>query len=82
MITAQFSKHDNGYITVRVTGHANAAPKGEDDICAMASLHAQGIRQAAINWRNQGWIEDDARIDVEDGKAVITIKPRTTGRSL
>ena len=76
MITAQFSKHDNGFITVRVTGHANAAPKGEDYICAMASSFAQAIRQASINWLNQQWIEDDPRLDVEDGKAIITIKPK------
>ena len=47
MITARFyRKPSNGSIHMTLKGHADAAPKGEDLICASATMLAYTVAQA------------------------------------
>ena len=60
---------DGGYCRMVVRGHARAAPRGEDLVCASVSTLVQTFA---------GWVEDqgkkrtlEADVRVEEGRAVI-----------
>ena len=66
---AMSASADGGYCRLAVTGHAGAAPKGEDLVCAAVSALVQTFA---------GWVEDqgekrtlEADVRVEEGRAVI-----------
>ena len=77
MITARFyQKPSNGSIHMTISGHANAAPKGEDLICASATMLAYTVAQAVQFLYENDKLKKKPKIHIKDGKATIIATPR------
>lgn len=61
---------------VSVSGHAGSAKKGEDLICAAASMLTYTLAKAVGDLEELGALYE-AHIDMEDGKAEISCKPKS-----
>lgn len=76
MITARFyQKPGNGSIHMTLKGHAGAAPKGEDLICAAATMLAYTVAQAVQFMYENGNLKKKPKIRIADGEAVIIATP-------
>ena len=76
MITARFyQKPSNGSIHMTVKGHADAAPKGEDVICAAATMLAYTVAQAVQFMYENEKLKMKPKIHFADGEAVIIATP-------
>ena len=76
MITARFyCKPSQGSIHMKLQGHAEAAPKGEDLICASATMLAYTVAQAVQFLHEQGQLKKKPKIHIEDGEATIIATP-------
>ena len=77
MVKATFRSDTNsGVITLKVTGHAGAAEKGKDIICASASILAYTVAQIAKYMHSLGQLKKKPTIKLESGNATIVVKPR------
>ena len=79
MITAKFSKADDGSIRMVLKGHAGAAPKGEDLVCAAATTLAYTAAQAVRFLHQQGKLKRAPKIDIRDGSATVIATPTRDG---
>ena len=76
MITARFyQKPSNGSIHMTIKGHAEAAPKGEDLICASATMLAYTVAQAVQFLFEQDKLKKKPKIRIKDGEAIIIATP-------
>ena len=76
MITARFYlKPSNGSIHMTLKGHASAAPKGEDLICASATMLAYTVAQAVQFMHEEGKLKKKPKIRILDGEAIIIATP-------
>lgn len=76
MITARFyCKPSRGSIHMTIKGHSQAAPKGEDLICASATMLAYTVAQAVQFLHEQGQLKKKPKIHIEDGEATIIATP-------
>ena len=76
MIMARFyQKPSNGSIHMTLKGHAEAAPKGEDLICASATMLAYTVAQAVQFLHEQGKLKNKPKIRITDGEATIIATP-------
>ena len=76
MITARFyQKPSNGSIHMTLKGHAGAAPKGEDLVCASATMLAYTVAQAVQFMHEQGKLKKKPKIRITDGEATIIATP-------
>lgn len=75
MIMIRFYKKENGVHLV-MDGHAGAAPKGEDLICAAASMLCYTAGQAVQFLWEQGKLECHPRIEIQEGRAVIIARAK------
>lgn len=77
MIRAAFyTDKSSGSITLKVTGHAGAANKGQDIVCASASILAYMVAQTIEYMHAEGGLRKKPRIEFEDGDATIVAKPK------
>ena len=77
MTKAEFQIHDKGSMTLKVTGHAGAAEKGRDIICAAASMLTYTLAQIISNMHAEGKLKKKPTLMLnEDGSARITAKPK------
>ena len=77
MITARFyQKPSGGSIHMTIKGHAQAAPKGEDLICASATMLAYTVAQAVQFMHEQGQLKKKPKIAIKDGEATIIATPK------
>ena len=67
---------DKGAIHMKVKGHANAAPKGEDLVCSAATMLVYTVAQALTFMHELGQLEEKPRICIREGKALVVAKPR------
>lgn len=67
-------------LCLRVEGHAAAAPKGEDVVCAGASTLAATLADFATIMAAHGELEKDPYIKMKNGLAVIKVKPKQENR--
>ena len=65
-----------GSLRMRVQGHAGAAKKGEDLICASASMLAYTLGQAVCMLYEQRMLRRKPRIYIKEGCAEIIASPR------
>lgn len=79
MIFAKFCKKDNGSICMTLKGHAGAAPKGEDLICASATTLAYTAAQAVHFFHEQGKLKRKPKIDIREGNATVIATPTEDG---
>ena len=72
MITAKFyQKPSNGSIHMTLKGHAGAAPKGEDLVCASATMLAYTVAQAVQFLFEQDKLKKKPKIHIREGAATI-----------
>ena len=76
MVKISFWREDDGSVHLKVKGHANAAPKGEDLICASASMLVYTVAQAVTYMHDQGYLEAPPKIKMREGKASVSAKAR------
>lgn len=77
MISIQFNRNaERGSVRMVMDGHAGAAPKGEDLICAAASMLCYTAGQAVQFLWEQGKLKYRPRIDIREGRAVIIATPK------
>ena len=67
-------KYDRENLILKMKGHANAGKKGEDIICASASMLAYTLAQNIKYLENAG-VAKDVNIILEDGCALISCSP-------
>lgn len=67
MITADFDGRHN---RLTVSGHAGAAPKGEDLICAGVTTLVEALAAALDDLERRGWL-DWKEVSLGEGKAEI-----------
>lgn len=79
MIQARFYKKDDGSIHMTLKGHARAAPKGEDLVCAAATTLAYTAAQAVQFFHEQGILARSPKIDIRDGNATVIATPNEDG---
>ena len=77
MIKIHFwQEKDKGSIHMKVQGHAGTAPKGEDLVCASATMLVYTVAQAMMFMYEQGQLEEKPRIKIREGKAIVVAKPK------
>ena len=80
MIIARFyQKPGNGSIHMTIKGHAQTAPKGEDLICASATMLAYTVAQAVQFMYEQDKLRKKPKIRIKDGEAIIIATPTDEG---
>lgn len=67
----------SGSITLKVEGHAGAAAKGEDIVCAAASILSYTLAQTLSFMHSEGKLQKKPNIKLDGGgTATITAKPK------
>ena len=75
MITVKFN--DKGEdISLSVTGHAGAAERGKDTICASASILVYTAVTGASDMYTEGVLSEHPIIHMENGCGKVNIKPK------
>ena len=67
---------ERGSLTLYVKGHAGKAPKGEDIVCAAASMMAYTTAYAIKAEMGSGAFKCPPQIHMKPGLAVITCEPK------
>lgn len=76
MIHASIRRRADGSIRMTLRGHARAAPRGEDLVCASASMLAYTAAQAVLELREMGELSRRPRISLRPGAAEIIATPK------
>lgn len=76
MIEIKFYSDNRGGIHLTLRGHAGAAPKGEDLICASATTLAYTAAQAVQLMDGQGKLMKKPKIKIRKGRATIIATPK------
>ena len=71
-----FTNKESGSITMKLTGHAGQAKKGEDIVCAAASILAYTVAQALQFMYEEGGLKKKPHIKLAEGDTVIVAKPK------
>jgi uncharacterized protein YsxB (DUF464 family) len=71
-----FTNKDSGSITMKLAGHAGQAKKGEDIVCAAASILAYTVAQTLQFMYEQGDLKKKPLLKLEEGDTVIVAKPK------
>ncbi len=80
MIHASFFEKD-GQVHMEMQGHALTAPKGQDLVCAAASMVAYTLAQAVQFLYEQDRLRELPRIRLTDGYVHIVAIPRKCARA-
>ena len=75
MIIAKLNTLTDGSIQLGMNGHARAAPRGEDLVCAGATTLAYTAAQVATTLYEEGKLARRPKIDICEGKAVVIATP-------
>lgn len=75
MIRVKFYEKD-GKVGMVMKGHAGAAPKGEDLICASATMLAYTVAQAMKVMEENGRLTCKPRIKIRQGRAEVIATPK------
>ena len=76
MILAKFYAAADGSLHMKAAGHAAAAPKGEDLVCAGASTLAEALARAVERLYFQGMLRRCPRVELYEGNAEIIAAPK------
>lgn len=66
---------EKGTVSMKVKGHAGTAPKGEDLVCASATMLVYTVAQAVQFMHEQGYLQEKPRIKIREGKASVSAVP-------
>lgn len=67
---------NHGALCLKVEGHANAGPKGEDVVCAGASVLAATLADVVTIMDSHGEMETEPKISMSNGYAFVKAKPK------
>lgn len=67
---------DKHTICMKLKGHANTAPKGEDLVCASATMLVYTVAQAMTFMNEQGFLKEKPNIKIREGKASVSVVPK------
>ena len=81
MVKISFWQEDDGSVHLKVKGHANTAPKGQDLVCASASMLVYTVAQAMTYMHDQGYLEEKPKIKMREGKASVVARPKEEYRA-
>lgn len=73
--------YDCGKFDLRVTGHAGAAPRGEDLVCAAVTMLARTFAENAKQMDKAG-IVSGVHIELEEGNAHVWCRPAKKYRAV
>ena len=77
MVQAEFfTNKESGSITMKLTGHAGQAKKGEDIVCASASMLAYTVAQSLQFMHEEGKLKKKPNLNLKPGDSVIVAKPK------
>lgn len=77
MIKVNIRTHDaTKYLCLTVKGHAGSAPKGEDLVCASATILAYTVAQIAQEMRKKGKLKGKPCIELGEGEATVMLRCR------
>ena len=77
MVNAEFfTNKESGSITLKLTGHAGQAKKGEDIVCAAVSILAYTVAQALQFMYEEGDLKKKPHLKLEEGDTIIVAKPK------
>ena len=77
MIHTSFYRNSaDGSVRMEMQGHALTAPKGEDLVCAAATMVVYTLAQAVQFLYEQGRLREQPKIQMVDGYAYITASPK------
>ena len=66
----------DGTLWLSMEGHAGAAPKGQDIVCAAATMLMYTIAQAALDMGSLGELERPPTVMLDDGDAGVSFRPK------
>ena len=70
-----FTNKEAGSITMKLTGHAEQAKKGEDIVCAAASILAYTVAQTLQFMYEEGDLQKKPHMKLDEGDTIIVAKP-------
>lgn len=76
MIKVQYWNGADGSRNLQMQGHAGAAPKGQDLVCAGASTLALTLGRAAARMEEEEMLARPALVRLEAGDTAISVLPR------
>lgn len=66
----------DGYLWLTMEGHAGAAPKGQDIVCAAATMLMYTAAQAALDMGSRGELRRPPSVMLDDGNAGVSFRPK------
>ena len=75
MIQATIGDHD-GVLWLSMAGHAGTAPKGQDIVCAAATMLMYTAAQAALDMGSRGELQRPPSVKLDDGDAGVSFRPK------
>lgn len=76
MIEIKYNTTEKGSLRLTVTGHARSAPKGEDLVCAGASILAMTLAQCVSSADEDKKLKCKPTLKLKDGDCVIWCLPK------
>lgn len=77
MIRAKFRVDDKtGALKMSVRGHAGSAKKGEDLVCAAASILAYTAAQDVTDLHRDGRLKEKPKVKMQSGRTTIEALPK------
>ena len=77
MVKAEFyTNKESGSITLKLSGHAGQAERGQDIVCAAASILAYTVAQTLQFMYEEGNLQKKPHIKLEEGDTIIVAKPK------
>ena len=77
MVKAEFfTNKESGSITLKLSGHAGQAEKGQDIVCSAASILAYTVAQTLQFMYEQGDMQKKPHIKLAEGDTIIVAKPK------
>lgn len=76
MITISCNSTEKGSLRLEVRGHARSAPKGEDLVCAGASILAMTLAQVVSFAESNKKLKCKPQLKLVDGECVIWFIPK------
>lgn len=77
MVKAKFRyNQEERKLSMNISGHAGAGPKGFDVVCAGASMYAFCIAQCLKDMEEEGKLENPAMINISDGRVSASVVPK------
>lgn len=77
MITAVFKEHKHDKtLSVKIKGHAQSAPEGQDLICAASSAYGFQAIQTVENMYLAEWLDRKPKMWIKKGGIHISCKPK------